>query len=80
MQTNGWTAADEFELIMRRWRATLNRGKMGEITVGKRKADACKKHSYGSRSTFKSACRLRSSRPSGMSPPRSSAPIPCAVQ
>ena len=37
MQTNGWTAADEFELIMRRWRATLDRGKMGEITVGKRK-------------------------------------------
>ena len=45
MQTNGWTAADEFELIMRRWRATLERGKMGEITVGKRKTDACKKHS-----------------------------------
>ena len=45
MQTNGWTAADEFELIMRRWRATLDRGKMGEITVGKRKTDACKKHS-----------------------------------
>ena len=45
VQTNGWTAADEFELIMRRWRATLDRGKMGEITVGKRKADACKKHS-----------------------------------
>ena len=37
VQTNGWTAADEFELIMRRWRATLDRGKMGEITVGKRK-------------------------------------------
>jgi len=51
VQTNGWTAADEFELIMRRWRATLDRGKMGEITVGKRKADACKKHSHGSRST-----------------------------
>ena len=45
MQTNGWTAADEFELIMRRWRATLDRGKMGEITESKRKADACKKHS-----------------------------------
>ena len=45
VQTSGWTAADEFELIMRRWRATLDRGKMGEITVGKRKADACKKHS-----------------------------------
>ena len=45
VQTNGWTAADEFELIMRRWRATLERGKMGEITVGKRKTDACKKHS-----------------------------------
>jgi len=30
VQTNGWTAADEFELIMRRWRATLDRGKMGE--------------------------------------------------
>ena len=43
--TNGWTAADELELIMRRWRALLVGGKMGEITVGKRKADACKKHS-----------------------------------
>ena len=30
---------------MRRWRATLDRGKMGEITESKRKADACKKHS-----------------------------------
>ena len=37
--TNGWTAADELELIMRRWRALLVGGKMGEITVGKRKAD-----------------------------------------
>ena len=80
VQTNGWTAADEFELIMRRWRATLDRGKMGEITVGKRKADRAKSTPNGSRSTCKSACRLRSSRPSGMSPPRSSAPIPCAVQ
>ena len=43
--TNGWTAADELELIMRRWRALLVGSKMGEITVGKRKADACKKHS-----------------------------------
>ena len=44
VQTNGWTAADEFELIMRRWRATLDRGKKSEVTVGKRKADTCKMH------------------------------------
>jgi len=45
VQTNGWKAEDELELIMRRWRATLDGGKMGEITVGTRKADACKKYS-----------------------------------
>ena len=42
--TNGWHAVDELELIMRRWRATLDRGKKSEVTVGKRKADACRKH------------------------------------
>ena len=42
--TNGWKAVDELELIMRRWRATLDRGKKSEVTVGKRKADTCKMH------------------------------------
>ena len=43
--TNGWKAVDELELIMRRWRATLDRSKKSEVTaVGKRKADTCKMH------------------------------------
>ena len=42
--TNGWHAVDELELIMRRWRATLDRGRKSAVTVGKRKADACRKH------------------------------------
>ena len=42
--TNGWKAVDELELIMRRWRATLDLGNKSEVTMGKRKADACKKH------------------------------------
>ena len=42
--TNGWKAVDELELIMRRWRATLDLGNKSEVTVGKRKADTCKKH------------------------------------
>ena len=43
--TNGWKAVDELELIMRRWRATLDHSKKSEVALGKRKADACKKHS-----------------------------------
>ena len=39
--TNGWKAVDELELIMR---ATLDLGNKSEVTVGKRKADTCKKH------------------------------------
>ena len=39
--TNGWKAVDELELIMR---ATLDLGNKSEVTVGKRKADACNKH------------------------------------
>ena len=42
--TNGWKAVDELELIMRRWRATLDHSKKSEVTLGKRKADACNKH------------------------------------
>jgi len=42
--TNGWHAVDELELTMRRWRATLDRGRKSEVTVGKRKAHACKMH------------------------------------
>ena len=79
--TNGWTAADELELIMRRWRALLVGGKMGEITVGKRKADACKKHSQRlNKYLHERTSRLESSRTSGMSPPHSSVPTPCVLQ
>ncbi|EOD27578.1 hypothetical protein EMIHUDRAFT_235576 [Emiliania huxleyi CCMP1516] len=42
--TNSWKAVDELELVMRRWRATLDHSKKSEVTVGTRKADACKKH------------------------------------
>ena len=42
--TNGWKAVDELELIMRRWRATLDHSKKSEVALGKRKADACNKH------------------------------------
>ena len=42
--TNGWKAVDELELIMRRWRATLDHTKKSEVAVGTRKADACKMH------------------------------------
>ena len=41
---NGWKAVDELELIMRRWRATLDHSKKSEVALGKRKADACNKH------------------------------------
>ena len=34
--TNGWKAVDELELIMRRWRATLDHSKKSEVTLGKR--------------------------------------------
>ena len=42
--TKGWKAVDELELILRRWRATLDHSKKSEVTVGTRKADACKMH------------------------------------
>ena len=38
--TKGWKAVDELELILRRWRATLDHSKKSEVTLGKRKADA----------------------------------------
>ena len=44
VSTNGWKTVDELELIMRRWRATLDHSKKSEVALGKRKADACNKH------------------------------------
>ena len=79
--TNGWKAVDELELIMRRWRATLDRSKKSEVTVGKRKADTCKMHFSRLRSDLherlppqivEAICNR--------SPPSSSVPIPCALQ
>ena len=77
--TNGWKAVDELELIMRRWRATLDHSKKSEVALGKRKADACNKH-FSRLKTCKSACLLSSSRPSAMSPPSSSARSPCELR
>ena len=79
--TNGWKAVDELELIMRRWRATLDLGNKSEVTVGKRKADTCKKHFSRLRSDLRERLPwLSSSRPSAMSPPSSSALSACELR
>ena len=78
--TNGWKAVDELELIMRRWRATLDHAKRARSPWANAKPTRATSTTRGSSRTCKSACLLSSSRPSAMSLPSSSARSPCELR